>query len=123
MRAFLQDHKAAILFCTGLLMLLYDATGHAAAALTEYRYRSGEYWVGPLWNTYSIYIWPRITDRLAYDIHWLCWHYTSATLMSIGFYLQGPNLKPTLRQLRATLRDTGGDDVDTRISHSRQRRF
>lgn len=63
-------------------MIAYDMLGHACCLLARLFGNKGAI----LWNTYSKYIWPSLSNSIAYDSFWTCWF-----AVALIFIIQNPN--------------------------------
>ncbi len=69
------------IFWIGIVMIAYDFMGHFLTALARITGETGVY----LWNTYSKFIWPSITNSLTYDLYWSVFFIIAIFFLIFGY--------------------------------------
>lgn len=72
-------------FWIGVVMVGYDATGHALCLIARLCGQSG----ADVWNAYSRYVFPAVYNSVSYDLYWATWHFTAITLIILGYFTKG----------------------------------
>lgn len=67
-------------FWVGIALIAYDMLGHACCLLARLTGQAG----AGLWNTYAGYVWPSLSNSVAYDAYW-----TTFFAVALGCLLWG----------------------------------
>jgi len=70
----------AWLFWCGIALIAYDMLGHGVCLLARLSGAGAAH----LWNTYAGYIWPSLSNSVAYDAYWTGFFSLAITLLIMG---------------------------------------
>ncbi len=69
------------LFWVGIVLISYDLAGHLFCLIARLTGKNGS----TLWNEYSTYVWPSISDSVQYDLYWTIFFSLAITMLVIGY--------------------------------------